>query len=188
MKRAMRSDSHKGESKISVANNYLGEFHLAIKKQIIDMKRFNLFVQVFSRNALSLFYFIPISVLLVSFMAASCGTTKPSAAANQKVKLISDKDSTEYTLIVLDVGYESYLATKPSAHFYSQQYYENWNRQYVMEWNNRHRNPLRYGGFYETEINYDPMEDYGLELNYRLYYYFQFIKDRYGIVLVARGR
>ena len=47
---------------------------------------------------------------------------------------------------------------------------------------------MYYGSFYETEINYDPMEDYELELNYRLYYYFQFIKDRYGIVLVDSGR
>ncbi len=32
MKRAMRSVSHKGESKISVANNFLGEFHMATEK------------------------------------------------------------------------------------------------------------------------------------------------------------
>ena len=56
-----------------------------------------------------------------------------------------------------------------------------------MEWNARNRNPLRYGGFYETYIDYDPYKDYGLDLNYRLYYYFQFIKDKYGIVLVERG-
>jgi len=31
----MRDTSHKGESKISVANDYLGEFHMAIEKQII---------------------------------------------------------------------------------------------------------------------------------------------------------
>ncbi len=152
------------------------------------MKRFNLYCQKFCGNCFSFFYFTPIAILLVAFGVASCGTTKPSAAPNQKVEMISDNDSTEYALIVLDGGYESYIATKPSAQFYSQQYYENWNMQYVIEWNIRHRNPLRYGGFYETEINYNPMEDYGLDLNYRLYYYFQFIKDRYGIVLVERGR
>ena len=152
------------------------------------MKRFYLSIQEFFRSSFSFFYVVLITILLASFMATSCGTTKPSRANNQKVELISDKDSTEYELIVLDVGFESYMATQPSAQFYSQQYYENWNKQYVTEWNIRHQNPLRYGGFYETEINYDPMEDYGLELNYRLYYYFQFIKDRYGIVLVQRGR
>ena len=152
------------------------------------MKRFNLLCRKFCRNCFSLFYFIPIAILLVVFVVPSCGTTKHSAAPKQKVEMISDNDINEYSLIVLDGGFESYIATKPSAQFYSQQYFENWNKQYVLEWNIRHRNPLRYGGFYETEINYDPMEDYGLELNYRLYYYFQFIKDKYGIVLIDRGR
>lgn len=152
------------------------------------MKRYNLFFREFCRSFFSFFYFIPITILLATFVAASCGTTKSIATQKHKVEMVSDKDSTEYTLIVLDGGYESYLATKPSANFYSQQYYENWNKQYVIEWNMRHQNPLRYGGFYETEINYNPMEDYGLELNYRLYYYFQFIKDKYGIVLIERGR
>ena len=152
------------------------------------MKKNYLFVQDFCRESLSLFYFIPITVFLIAFMVSSCGTTKPSATESQNIELISDKDSTEYELIVLDGGFESYIATQPSINYHSQQYYEGWNKQYVTEWNIRHRNPLRYGGFYETEINYDPMEDYGLELNYRLYYYFQFIKDRYGIILVERGR
>lgn len=152
------------------------------------MKRLKLFSRKFCQNCFSFFYFTPIAILLIAFMVASCSTTKPSATINQKVEMVSDKDSTEHSLIVLDAGYESYIATKPSAQFYSQQYYESWNKQYVLEWNMRHRNPLYYGGFYETEINYDPMEDYGLDLNYRLYYYFQFIKDKYGIVLVDRGR
>ncbi len=151
------------------------------------MKRFNLFFGKFYRNCAWLFYFTPIAVLLMIFVVASCGT-KPGAATKQKVEMISNKDSTEYTLIVLDVGYDGYIATQPSAEFYSQSYYESWNRQYVLEWNRRYRDPMRYGGFYETRIDYDPIEDYGLELNYRLYYYFQFIKDKYGIVLVDRGR
>ncbi len=125
---------------------------------------------------------------LLLFFTPACHTTKNVQAPHQKVEVISDQDSTTYELIVLDPGFESYLATQPSANFHSQQYYENWNYQYVLEWNQRYRNPLRYGGFYETEINYDPQEDYGLDLNYRLYYYFQFIKDKYGIVLINRGR
>ncbi len=152
------------------------------------MKRFNLRFRLFNRNCVSHFYCIPIIVLLTLSVAASCGTTKPNALQKQKVAMIADNDSSEYTLIVLDSGFEGYIATKPPATYHAQHYYENWNNQYVIEWNIRHGNPLRYGGFYETAINYDPFEDYGLELNYRLYYYFQFIKDKYGIVLIDRGR
>ena len=152
------------------------------------MKSFKLFSRILSRSFFSLLYFIPISIIMVLFVVSSCGTTKTSALQKQKVEMISDNDSTQYSLIVLDPGYDSFLATQPSAIFYSQLYYENWNRLYVMEWNARHRDPLRYGGFYETQIDYNPMEDYGLDLNYRLYYYFQFIKDKYGIALLYRGR
>ena len=63
------------------------------------MKRFYLFVQQFSRSLHSSLYVIPIAVLLILFMAASCGTTKRSATEKQKVELVSDKDSTEYELI-----------------------------------------------------------------------------------------
>ena len=152
------------------------------------MKSSNLFIPKLRLRLFSLLFFIPITILLVTLAIASCSTTKSIPGQNQKVEMISENDSTEYSLIVLDPGYDFYLASQPSANFYSQQYFENWNKQYVIEWNSRHRNPLQYGGFYETEINYDSMEDYGLDLNYRLYYYFQFIKDKYGIVLINRGR
>ncbi|TCO10504.1 hypothetical protein EV194_101134 [Natronoflexus pectinivorans] len=36
MKRAMRTNSHTGESKIGVVNDYYGEFHVVTEKQIID--------------------------------------------------------------------------------------------------------------------------------------------------------
>jgi len=132
-------------------------------------------------------------LLILGISFNSCKTIKKSNAPEQKIELIEEdttsaEDSTEHELVVLDPGFESYMATQPPANFYSQQYYETWNQQYVTEWNYRHDNPLTYGNFYETRINYDPHEDYGLEVNYRLYYYFQFIKDNYGIVLVNRGR
>ena len=152
------------------------------------MKRFNEFLRMFWRKSFSFPYFATITILLVTVVFASCQTTKKDITQKQRVEMVSDSDSTEYSLIVLDPGFESYLATQPPANFYSQQYYENWNNQYVIEWNARSQNPLQYGGFYETEIDYNPREDYGLDLNYRLYYYFQFIKDKYGIVLVDRGR
>ena len=137
-----------------------------------------------------------LSILLVGISITGCKTVRKAESAAQQppqVKLVKnnaeeEKDSVEYELIVLDPRFESWLATQPSANFYSQQYYETWNQQYVTEWNHRHNNPQRYGSFYETYIDYDPHIDYGLELNYRLYYYFRFIEDEYGIVLVQRGR
>ncbi|WP_291857938.1 DUF6146 family protein [Marinilabilia sp.] len=140
------------------------------------------------------FFLLTISAgVLLALCVNSCKTTKKTEVTNQKIELIKEdstakEDSTEYELIIMDSRFESWLATQPPANYYSQQYYESWNHRYVTEWNNRHNNPLRYDGFYETHIDYDPNTDYGLELNYKLYYYFRFIEKEYGIVLVPRGR
>lgn len=87
-----------------------------------------------------------------------------------------ESDSVEYELIVLDPGYESFLIMQPPSEYYSQQYYEMWNYRYVLEWNLRYMNGLRYGDLYQVYIDYDQNINYGLELNYRLYYYFRFFE------------
>lgn len=144
----------------------------------------------------SLKRFINTLCLFVLFFAITfpaCKITQKTQSTEQKVELIENdtaknSDSTEYDLIVLDPKFESWLATQPPANYYSIQYYENWNERYVIEWNQRHDNPIQYGDFYQTKINYSPHEDYGLELNYKLYYYFRFIEEEYGITLVKRGK
>lgn len=93
-------------------------------------------------------------------------------------------DSVEYELIVMDPGYESFLLTQPHMEYHSQNYYEMWNSRYVMEWNYRHGQPLVYGDIYETYIDYHDDIDYGLELNYRLYYYFRFFEQENGVDLL----
>ena len=95
-----------------------------------------------------------------------------------------DTDSVEYELIVLDPGYDAFLATQPPMEFHSLQYYEHWNARYVMEWNLRHSQPLYYGDLYETYIDYREDVDYGLELNYKLYYYFRFFEQENGVDLL----
>lgn len=152
------------------------------------MKRLNSFFKAFNRSCFLFLSLTPIAIILAVLAFASCRTIKTEATPTKKVEMSSNNDSTEYSLIVFDTGYESYLLSRPSANLHSQQYYEHWNERYVREWNMRRRAPSQYGSFYDTEIYYDTKEDYGLELNYRLYYYFQFIKDEYGIVLIGAER
>jgi hypothetical protein len=97
-------------------------------------------------------------------------------------------DSLEYRLVVLDPGFDAWLASKPPMEFYSKEYYEVKNRNYVIEWNNRYRNQSRYRNLYETYIDYDPRIDYGLEINYRLYYYFQYFEEINHVRLLPGGR
>ena len=97
-------------------------------------------------------------------------------------------DSVKYELIVLDPGFDSWLATKPPENFYSKDYYELKNKLYVTEWNNRYSKPTRFGNLYETRIDYDMFTDYGLDLNYRLYYYFLFFEEMNHVKLLVTGR
>lgn len=97
-------------------------------------------------------------------------------------------DSVKYELIVLDPGFDSWLATKPPENFYSKNYYELKNKLYVTEWNNRYTNPAKFGNLYETRIDYNMFTDYGLDLNYRLYYYFLFFEEMNHVKLIATGR
>ena len=120
-----------------------------------------------------------------------CSSSKPVSQNDNNTGIeitdTSKQDTTEYELIVLDPGFDSYLASLPySKDFYSNSYYRNWIIQYVNEWNIRQANPLRYGDFYETPIAYDPNVDYGIDLNFKLYHYFLFIEKEYGIHLIRR--
>jgi hypothetical protein len=127
--------------------------------------------------------------IMFAILIAACNSNKKVVKNNagERVEIEAVDDSTEYELVVFDPGYESFLITQPyPKNYYSNEYYKNWNIQYVTEWNYRYDHPDVYGDFYETRIDYDPSIDYGLDFNYRLYQYFQFIDKQYGIVLISR--
>jgi hypothetical protein len=106
------------------------------------------------------------------------------------LKVVKDTitaDSTEYELVVLDPGFETWLLTKPM-NMHSESYYESHNRIYVSEWNSRYMNPGLHRDLYETFIDYRPEIHYGLEFNYRLYYYFKYFEEVNGIDLIPGDR
>jgi len=105
-----------------------------------------------------------------------------SAAQNQ----LAENDSTEYELIILDPGFDSWFVTRNfKATARSETYYKHWNQFYVSEWNR-----LFYQGhpYFENSIDYDYTEDYGFDLNYKLYHYFLYTEEVTGIKLVNRAR
>lgn len=127
--------------------------------------------------------------LLLLLIITSCiGNKNASNGKKDKQEInIAIADSVEYELIVFDARFDSYLLAQPYPQwYYSDEYYRRWNQRYTIEWNLRHSNPLQYGDFYETHIPYDINIDYGIEFNFRLYHYFQFIEKEYNIVLFSR--
>lgn len=123
-------------------------------------------------------------ILLVLIVAACASQNNIQL---KEVNAEEENDSVSYELIVLDPGFESWYITysKPSW-YHSQSYYENWNQQYVNAWNYktiwRHHSQLLDG-----QINYDSQTDYGLEINHKLFYYFQYVERVLKIRIIENG-
>ena len=132
-----------------------------------------------------------IYVLLVLGFIASCNTSKTTPtkktenekSANQKLSdtVSIANDDLEYEIIIIEPGFNYWLASQARPEgFYSQQYLENKNYQYVIEWNQRVNQPSRYNSsLYELQIDYQLNIDYGYEVNYKLYNYFIFFQKTY---------
>ena len=119
---------------------------------------------------------------IFALMMAACGSQK--SIHHTSAPEITPDDSTEYELIVFDSGFETWYQMKPSpATDHSIQYYKNWNSQYVNEWNYRSGTSR----FFSSSINYDPNENYPLEIEHKLYYYFQYVEQELGIPIL-RGK
>lgn len=128
-----------------------------------------------------------VTLLFLGLFIVSCTSSKPSTMmasnVNNKeqdtVRIVND--SLEYEILIIEPGFNSWLAStaKPEG-YYSQEYMEARNRQYVLEWNQRVMQPLRYNSkLYEAPIDYQPHIDYGYEVNYKLYNYFIYFQLTY---------
>lgn len=127
--------------------------------------------------------------LLLSIFLFDCNTSKtPASKKNEKEFAMTQNDTVriandeiEYEIIIIDPGFNYWLmANARPRDFYSQQYMENRNQIYVIEWNQRVREPQRFNPqLYELQIDYDPNIDYGYEVNYMLYNYFIYFQLKY---------
>lgn len=126
-----------------------------------------------------------IAILLGLFIASCASSPKNKTATQEEQPVVIANDSLEYKIIIIDIGFNSYLNTvaKPKG-FYSQSYLENKNRMYVTIWNMRARNPSQYNpNIYENVIDYNHNIDYGYEVNYKLFNYFEFAQQKYRMQL-----
>ena len=132
-----------------------------------------------------------IYILLVCGFIISCNTSKtaiPQKSKTEKELAIASNDTVtianeelEYEIIIIEPGFNFWLASraKPEG-FYSQEYLENRNYQYVVAWNQRVLQPQRYNSIiYELQVDYQPNIDYGYEVNYKLYNYFIYFQLTY---------
>jgi len=133
--------------------------------------------------------FLP--VLLIFFIGWACSSQKKMAEMEPRLVEVAGQDSTtakdsvEYGIETFDAKFETWYQTHISETTYrSKDYYEQWNRQYVLAWNANAADP-RKSNFFEPIVGYDPNIDYGLELNHKLFYYFQYVENVLKIKIMA---
>lgn len=102
-----------------------------------------------------------------------------AASKNDTVRIAND--SLEYEVIIIEPGFNTWLAShaRPRG-YYAQPYLENKNRFWVTEWNVRANQPERYRDMYQMRIDYDPKINYGYEVNYLLFNYLVYFQQTTG--------
>ncbi len=117
----------------------------------------------------------------------ACSTQKGIVKIEETKEEVAVEDSLQYELIVFDPKFETwYMIQNSPAKYRSQEYYENWNRQYVSAWN---YNSTQAGkrSFFEPIVGYQPNVDYGFELNHKLFYFFQYVERILKIEIMPGG-
>ncbi len=125
-----------------------------------------------------------LAFIIVVFIA---GCTSQKTAQKLSVPKITDKDSTEYELLVFDPGFESWYIMKNSPTLArGKNYYHTWNMLYVQEWNDRIISS-RHSGIFGEKIDYVFNVDYPFEIEHKLFYYFQYVEQVLHVRILKNG-
>jgi hypothetical protein len=135
-----------------------------------------------------------ICILSILLVIIGCNTSKSSFPTTDKPKTGSNdtiriaNEELHYEVIIIESGFDFWLqSTAYPRGYYSQNYLENKNRQYVIEWNNRVLQSQRYDhNLYEMTIDYNPNINYGYEVNYLIYNYMIYFQNKYNQKLYGR--
>lgn len=124
--------------------------------------------------------------LIVLLFIFACSTQK-KAQINQNDAEPNVEDSTEYDVEMFDGKFDSwYQRYQTPANYRQQSYYESWNNQYVIMWNSKASSSS--GKFpFDPVVGYVPNEDYGFELNHKLYHYFMYVENVLKIRIMPGG-
>ncbi|MCB0444030.1 MAG: hypothetical protein KDC50_08275 [Flavobacterium sp.] len=127
-------------------------------------------------------------VFLLCYLIYACSGNKSTAVSdkNEIASMASDtvriaNDELEYEIIIIEPGFNFWLASRAMPrNYYSQNYLETRNQFWVAEYNNRVLQPMRYNpNLYQMQIDYRRGIDYGYEVNYLLFNYLVYFQQTY---------
>jgi len=132
----------------------------------------------------NLIYIILLTAIIIG--CASTNTSKNKINTNDTTAQVTNdtvriaNDSLEYEIIIIEPGFNAWLVTKRPRGYYTQSTLETRNKIYVINYNNRVLQPTRFNAnIYTQQINYNNFTDYGYEVNYLLFNWFEFFQERY---------
>lgn len=129
-------------------------------------------------------------VLIIIMFIGIIYSCEPNKSVSSSKSVVDDQEvvdtirienkELDYEIIILEVGFEPWLATQRPMWYYTQSLLENRNKYYVLEWNRRAGFPNQFNPLlYNQPINYQMNIDYGKEVNYLLFMYFEFFQQKY---------
>jgi len=124
-----------------------------------------------------LYFLIPIIIAVITL--TSCGSSKDGAVTNVDDTVRIANDDLEYEVIIIEPGFNQWLATRNPRGFNNQSWLETRNNTLVIEYNNRVQDPQKFDpNLYTQQIYYNRSVDYGYEVNYLLWNWFEFFQER----------
>lgn len=123
---------------------------------------------------------IYIGFILAIILGCSTSNTSQNKKFSSDVKSVENdtvkiaNEELEYEIIIIDPGFNSWFLsyTRPR-NYYSQNYLEARNRDWVIGWNNAFTQGNR---LIEMSIDYNSTIDYGYEVNYMLFNYLTYFQ------------
>lgn len=127
--------------------------------------------------------------LIILFLAASlisCSSQKQGTKQVFKDSKVNKdtiriaNDSLEYEIVIVEPGFNVWLASQRPRGYFGLNYLDQRNDFYIIIYNMRVNDPMGFDpNLYPFRINYEMDVDYGYEVNYLLYHYFLFFEDKY---------
>jgi hypothetical protein len=129
---------------------------------------------------MKIIYAIPLLIVVFNYATGKSYAQTDTSAIVLDTKPMIDY---EYDLVIFEPGFEVFLSSQLPIEHYAPSYYWSNNLKYVSSWNTKAlQNKL--AGAYQEQIMYYPNIDYGVELNYKLFYFFKYIEEKYNTILV----
>ncbi len=128
-----------------------------------------------------------ILLTLVLVLSVSCSTQKSASKSDIAEKEQNTDDATEYDVETFNRRFDQwYRQYQDPAMYKSQAFYTSWNEQYVAAWNAKCARGVKDWPF-EPVVGYKSNEDYGFEMNHKLFYYFMYVENVLKIQIIPGG-